>query len=43
MVIEEPLDLSHLHAAAQQVARLPAGERLRYGAGRPVDRLHPCH
>jgi hypothetical protein len=26
----EPLDLSHLHAAAQQVARLPAGERLRY-------------
>jgi Bacterial TniB protein len=28
--MEEPLDLSHLHAAAQQVARLPAGERLRY-------------
>lgn len=26
----EPLDLSHLHAAAQQIARLPAGERLRY-------------
>jgi len=30
VVMEEPLDLSHLHAAAQQVARLPAGERLRY-------------
>lgn len=28
--MEEPLDLSHLHPAAQQIARLPAGERLRY-------------
>jgi hypothetical protein len=28
--MEEPLDLSHLHAAARPVARLPAGERLRY-------------
>ena len=30
MVVQEPLDLSHLHAAAQEIARLPAGERLRY-------------
>ena len=30
MVIEEPLDLSHLHPAAREIARLPAGERLRY-------------
>jgi hypothetical protein len=30
VVMEEPLDLSHLHAAARPVARLPAGERRRY-------------
>jgi hypothetical protein len=29
-VVTEELDLSHLHPAAQQAARLPAGERLRY-------------
>jgi hypothetical protein len=28
--MEEPLDLSHLHSAAQQIALLPAGERLQY-------------
>jgi hypothetical protein len=28
--MEEPLDLSHLHPGAQQIARLPAAERLRY-------------
>ncbi len=30
MVTEEPLDLSHLHPAARQFARLPAAERLRH-------------
>ncbi len=30
MVTGEPPDLSHLHPAAQQIARLPAAERLRY-------------
>jgi hypothetical protein len=30
VVTEEPLDLSHLHPAARQIARLPAGERLQY-------------
>lgn len=30
MVTEEPLDLSHLHPAARQLARLPAAERLRH-------------
>ncbi len=27
---DEPVDLSHLHPAAQQIARLPDAERLRY-------------
>jgi len=30
VVTEEPLDLSHLHPAARQLARLPAAERLRH-------------
>ncbi|WP_106247097.1 TniB family NTP-binding protein [Allonocardiopsis opalescens] len=30
MSADEPVDLSHLHPAAQQIARLPDAERLRY-------------
>lgn len=30
LVLQEPLDLSHLHQSAQQLARLPAAERLRH-------------
>lgn len=33
MVTPEPVDLSHLHPAAQEVARLPIEERLRYVRG----------
>ncbi len=29
-----PVDLSHLHDSAQQIARLPNEERLRYVRGR---------
>lgn len=46
MVNEDRLvDLSHLHPAAQQIARLPDAERLRYvAAGRRIGRplAHPA-
>jgi hypothetical protein len=35
--VESAVDLSHLHEAAQRVARLPADKRLRHIAGRSMD------